>query len=266
MSVEIPTDHPRFASLRVREELILGWKRGVVADSGLIAHGRGEAFDYLLGEKTIPPALKATRVAAAYLLLAERPVISVNGNAAALVADGLVNLSRATGAALEVNIFYRSRERLKAIAGALKKSGAKGVLGLSDTTTIPELSSRRRIVDRTGIFAADVVLVPLEDGDRVEALRRMGKAAIAIDLNPLSRTSQKATVTIVDNITRAVPNLSRLAEGLRREAPSRLRGIVRGYDNRRNLGASIAFIDERLRSLARTGGKGGGPVPRRRRK
>ncbi len=70
----------------------------------------------------------------------------------------------------------------------------------------------RRIVDPEGIFAADVVLVPLEDGDRVEALQRMGKVTIAVDLNPLSRTSQRATVTIVDNVVRAIPNLTSMVE------------------------------------------------------
>jgi 4-phosphopantoate---beta-alanine ligase len=259
MRAKIPADHPRAASLHTREQIIRHWKRGVVADSGLIAQGRGEAFDYLLGERTIPPALEATRAAAAYLLLAERPVISVNGNAAALVPGELVRLSAVTGAALEVNLFYRSRARLKAIASVLRRAGATSVLGLrahrGEGSTIPELSSMRRIVDPKGIFAADVVLVPLEDGDRVEALRRMGKVTIAVDLNPLSRTSQRATVTIVDNLVRAIPNLISMAEGLKATAPSVLDSLTRAYDNEKVLGASIAFIGERLASLSRTAGR-----------
>jgi 4-phosphopantoate--beta-alanine ligase len=55
------------------------------------------------------------------------------------------------------------------------------------------------------------VLVPLEDGDRCEALISLGKQVIAIDLNPLSRTSKTATVTIVDDVARA---MSRLADVL----------------------------------------------------
>jgi 4-phosphopantoate---beta-alanine ligase len=258
MRVEIPTDHPRAASLRTREQLIHHWKHGVVADAGLIAQGRGEAFDYLLGEKTTPPALEATRAAAAYLLLAKRPVISVNGNAAALVPEELVRLSAVTGASLEVNLFYRSSERLKAIASVLRKAGAKNVLGLKERRgegpTVPGLGSMRRIVDQEGIFAADVVLVPLEDGDRVEALQRMGKVTIAVDLNPLSRTSQRATVTIVDNLVRVIPNLTSMAEELKGTAPSTLDTLVSKYDNKKVLGASIAFIGERLTSLSRTGG------------
>jgi len=49
--------------------------------------------------------------------------------------------------------------------------------------------------------------VPLEDGDRAIALKDMGKKVIAIDLNPLSRTSLCSDITIVDNIVRAMPKL-----------------------------------------------------------
>jgi 4-phosphopantoate--beta-alanine ligase len=261
MRIEIPADHPRADSLRTREQLIRHLRDGVVADAGLIAHGRGEAFDYLLGEETTAPALEATRAAAAYLLLAKRPVISVNGNAAALVPGELVTLSTVSGAALEVNLFYRSRKRLNAIASVLRKAGAKDVLGLKagkrGSPAIPELSSMRRIVYAQGIFAADVVLVPLEDGDRVEALQRMGKLTIAVDLNPLSRTSQTATVTIVDNLVRAIPNLISMVEELKGTPTLKLNALVSVYDNKRVLGASLAVIAERLASLSKTGGESG---------
>jgi 4-phosphopantoate---beta-alanine ligase len=263
MRLEIPPDHPRALSLRTREQLIGHWKRGVVADAGLIAHGRGEAFDYLLGEETTAPALDATQAAAAYLLLAKRPVISVNGNAAALVPAELVELSRATGAPLEVNLFYRSRKRLKAIGAVLRRAGAREVLGVGarkgDSPIIPGLSSMRRVVDARGIFAADVVLVPLEDGDRVEALQRMGKQTIAVDLNPLSRTSQRATVTIVDNVIRALPNLVSMVKELRGTPAPKLSALVGAYDNKRVLGASIALIAERLAHLSTNGGRTEGP-------
>ena len=35
-------------------------------------------------------------------------------------------------------------------------------------------------------------------------LRNAGKTVITFDLNPLSRTSQTANITIVDNVTRAI--------------------------------------------------------------
>jgi phosphopantothenate synthetase len=59
----IPDNHPRAASMRVRERLIEGEERSVVTKAGLFAHGRGEAFDYLIGEASMPAALSAARAA-----------------------------------------------------------------------------------------------------------------------------------------------------------------------------------------------------------
>ncbi len=251
----IPPNHPRRESLLVREALVRGFKDGLVAMQGLIAHGRGECFDYLIGETTIPPALEAERVAAAALLAARRPVISVNGNAAALAAKALVELSKAVGAPLEVNLFYRSREREESIARALRDNGADEVLGVGDDAacTIPELFSERRRVSCRGIYAADVVLVPLEDGDRTEALRKMGKLVIAIDLNPLSRTSRAASITIVDNVTRAVPNMVKFAGELRERPRGELEALVKRFDNDANLRAVLRYIRDRLDELAGRG-------------
>ena len=75
MEVEIPRSHPRYESLLIRERLVGGFKEGYVVPQGLIAHGRGECFDYIIGERTIEPALKAVEAAAAALLLAKYPVI-----------------------------------------------------------------------------------------------------------------------------------------------------------------------------------------------
>ena len=50
--VKIPDSHPRKKSLISRAKIVNGSNEGLLADSALIAHGRGEAFDYLLGEKT----------------------------------------------------------------------------------------------------------------------------------------------------------------------------------------------------------------------
>ena len=55
----IHKDHPRYESLKLRALVVDAYKRGILADSGMIAHGRGEAFDYLLGEKTSSNAKKA---------------------------------------------------------------------------------------------------------------------------------------------------------------------------------------------------------------
>ena len=81
----IPPDPPRYRSLMTRERLARCAK-GIVTLEGLTAHGRGEAFDYLIGERTTGSALLAEQTAAAFLLAAHQPVISVNGNTAAPVA------------------------------------------------------------------------------------------------------------------------------------------------------------------------------------
>ena len=99
----------------MRHRLEVAAKRGMLADSAMIAHGRGEAFDYLLGERTTTSALKAARQALATLQAAVRPVLSVNGNVAALACDEMLRLANALNCPVEVNIFYRTPERMEAI-------------------------------------------------------------------------------------------------------------------------------------------------------
>ncbi|MEM1623317.1 MAG: 4-phosphopantoate--beta-alanine ligase [Sulfolobales archaeon] len=251
MRIEIPRTHPRYQSLVIREKLVEGFEKGLVVPQGLIAHGRGECFDYIIGEKTIEPALKAMRAAAAALLLAKHPVISVNGNVAALVPGEVVRLAKASNAKIEVNLFYRTEERVKKIAETLKLHGAEEVLGVEDATaTIPELFSERRRVSPRGIYVADVVLVALEDGDRTEALRKMGKTVIAIDLNPLSRTSLAASITIVDNVVRALPRLAEFVEEMKNKPRSYLEEVLKGYSNARVISEVLDYINRRLRELS----------------
>ncbi|MCK5113019.1 MAG: phosphopantothenate/pantothenate synthetase, partial [Thermoplasmatales archaeon] len=204
---KIPESHPRYTSLMTREKISQAMKNGIVHETGLIAHGRGEAFDYLLGEKTIPQANIAEKVAAAALLCAKNPVISVNGNVVSLVAEDCISLTESISAKLEVNLFHRTEERIEKISKELSNYGAKNVYGQKADAKIPGLEHDRALCDREGIFSADVVLVSLEDGDRCQALRDMGKTVIAIDLNPLSRTARTASITIVDNVTRAISNI-----------------------------------------------------------
>jgi len=237
----ITKNHPRYESLMTRELIVVGVKKGITSTHGLIAHGRGEAFDYLIGEKTSKSAMRAEKIAAIMLLLARKSVISVNGNAAALVPRELIRLSNITGAALEVNLFHRTEERVKAIIGHLHSFGAEKLYTKSDAL-IPGIEHERAKVDKDGIFSADVVLVPLEDGDRCKALVDMGKTVIAIDLNPLSRTAQTAHITIVDNIIRAVPHISRFAEDFLDLNTEELEKIALDFDNRKNLGLAVEEI------------------------
>jgi len=246
---KIPKNHPRYTSLMTREKISQAMKNGIVHETGLIAHGRGEAFDYLLGEKTISQANIAERVAAAALLCAKNPVISVNGNVVSLVAEDCISLADTISAKLEVNLFHRTEERIEKISKELSNYGAKNVYGQKADAKIPGLEHDRALCDREGIFSADVVLVPLEDGDRCQALRNMGKTAIAIDLNPLSRTARTASITIVDNVTRAISNIERWVNELKKFDKNELNNLVEMWDNERNLSEMVSFISKRLNSL-----------------
>ncbi len=239
----VPESHPRYQSLLIRARLVAGVKAGVTSQEGLIAHGRGEAFDYLLGERTIDSAVHASRAAAALLLAAKRPTLSVNGNVAALVPDEIIELSRVTGAQIEINLFHWTENRVRAIANHLRAHGAPAseILGEHPDAALP-LDHARSQVCAAGIHAADVVLVPLEDGDRCQALASMGKSVITIDLNPLSRTAEAATITIVDNVVRAIPNMIRLARQMNGLPEDRLNEIALQHDNKEALQDAIREI------------------------
>ncbi len=249
---EVSLRHPRAESLRIRAKLVRGFEIGVTSAFGLFAHGRGEAFDYLIGETTTENAKHAIEAAAASLLLGQNSVLSVNGNVAALVPEELVKLAKVSGAKLEINLYHRSKEREEAIARVLDKTGAKEIFGLDSAyqETIPEIHSERRAVDHRGLFIADVAFVPLEDGDRTEGLVRLGKQVITVDLNPLSRTAQMASITIVDNVVRALPLLNITVRKLRKEPKEALQKILNNFDNQQNLSKVIKHITERLSTLA----------------
>ena len=220
--------HPRYQSLLKRKKIEDAAKAGMLADSALIAHGRGEAFDYLLGERTTDSARAATKEAAARLCAAERPLISLNGNTMALACEELLRCAAIIGADLEVNIFYRTPQRMKALMDFLKLRYSEvtelpspgynaeewremmeeiRLLGDSPDGRIPGLEGPRANCHSDGILASDVLLVPLEDGDRCEALVAMGKDVIVIDLNPLSRSAKMAEITVVDELCRFAENL-----------------------------------------------------------
>jgi 4-phosphopantoate---beta-alanine ligase len=228
---EIPLNHPRRVSLLTRARLTEGARQGITSLDGLIAHGRGEAFDYLIGEKTRDFAARAIDAAAALFLVARRPVISVNGNAAALIPRELVALSKLLGSPLEVNLFHAGGDREDRIRNHLLSHGADQVLLPQQDFVLPYLDSNRRFVNGQGIYLADVICVPLEDGDRCEALIRSGRKVITIDLNPLSRTARKAAITIVDNIIRAAPLLVERVKVRASESRSILDGLLENYDN-----------------------------------
>ena len=209
-----------------------------------MAHGRGEAFDYLIGEKTTKSAKNAIKAAASMLNQAQKSVISVNGNFAALCPKEIIQLAKITDSKIEVNLFYSSEKRKKAISKILKKYGANEILGMDkkQSTKLKGIDSARRIVDKSGIFSADVVLIPLEDGDRTIALKKAKKRIITFDLNPLSRTAQTADVTIVDNVTRAMKLLVSESRKPRKQIT---------FDNKKNLKSTILEIRKNLERRAK---------------
>ena len=231
-----PKDHPRYKSLLAREKLVDA--SDIVAKQGLIAHGRGEAFDYLLGEQTCLPALSAIKAAASALIEAKNPVISVNGNVVALAAREVARLSKVSGAKVEINLFHRTPERITRLTKMMEGVGIDA-LGKNANDKIPGLSSERAKCCSDGIGTADVVLVPLEDGDRCEALVKMGKKVITIDLNPLSRTAQTAHITIVDELTRCLPLLSDFIKE---------KNGINSFDNKKCLKDVLNYISDRLKS------------------
>lgn len=241
VKIHASRSHPRYLSNFYRDLIVDGIKKGIVAEHGLIAHGRGETFDYLIGEKTQKFAIRSIKAAAALLKNAKYTVICVNGNTAVLVPKELIRLATILNCPLEINLFHKSRSREKKIAEYLKKFGAKNIL-LPDGSVIKTLDSNRRLISGSGQKKADVVFVPLEDGDRTEGLLKMGKKVITVDLNPLSRTAQKASITIVDNIIRALPLL--LTEIKKNKKTKMIK-----YDNKKILKDALTHINIRLRKL-----------------
>jgi len=242
--LKIPKSHPRFVSLNIREKIVSGYNNGLVAKEGLLAHGRGEAFDYLIGERTMRSARTAINAAAVTLLTAKNSVISVNGNIAALCPKEIIQLAKITKSKIEVNLFYHNEDRKKKIVKHLKNAGAKQVLGTNPRSNrkIIGIDSPRRIIDKDGIFAADVVLVPLEDGDRTQALKNAGKTVITFDLNPLSRTAQTADITIVDNVVRGMRLLISACKNTKTKKVN--------FNNRKALASAISEIKNNLKRRA----------------
>jgi 4-phosphopantoate---beta-alanine ligase len=251
--IELHESHPRYLSLLMREKLVTGFSRGLVATEGLIAHGRGECFDYLLGECTTESARTAINVASAMLLLARDPVISVNGNVTALCAEQICGLNRSIeNSIIEINLFYYTKEREKLISEEFKKYGLTELLGINpkNLVSIPELESNRRLVDQYGISKADVVFVPLEDGDRTMALKRMNKKVITVDLNPLSRTSLTSDITIVDNIVRVIPQLIERVEYHKKySSENDLNELIEDFNNLDGLRKTLEVIKSKQVSL-----------------
>ncbi len=87
----------------------------------------------------------------------------------------------------------------------------------------------------------------------------MGKTVIGIDLNPLSRTSLAATVSIVDDVERALSSVEGFAKVLKAN-PEEAERLRRTYNKSKNLKAVYAHLTSRLGSLSMA--PAAGRVPR----
>jgi 4-phosphopantoate--beta-alanine ligase len=63
----------------------------------------------------------------------------------------------------------------------------------------------------------------------------MGKTVVTIDLNPLSRTSKIATISIIDNINRCLPLLTETLKNFKLRSDKELKEILSQFDNKNNL-------------------------------
>jgi 4-phosphopantoate--beta-alanine ligase len=79
----------------------------------------------------------------------------------------------------------------------------------------------------------------------------MGKKVIAIDLNPLSRTSLAADIAIVDELTRALEKMLRMVGEMRRD-PGERNKVLSSFNNYENLAFTMEGICQNLRRQART--------------
>jgi 4-phosphopantoate--beta-alanine ligase len=129
----------------------------------------------------------------------------------------------------------------------MENNGAEDVLGRDPDARIPGLSSDRALCTKTGIFDSDVILVPIEDGDRAKALADMGKIVISIDLNPLSRTSRTASVSISDEMTRALENMILFVKEMKGKRDD-IEEAIRTFSNEDNRKEIVEEICSSLRS------------------
>ena len=171
------------------------------------------------------------------------PILSVNGNVAVLCPEDLSKFSKEAGIPLEINLFYRKPGRIEAITSVLNSHGVTEILGVDEEyfEEIDEISSQRRVVDKRGIGKADVVFVPLEDGDRTEGLVNKGTRVITVDLNPLSRTALKSHITIVDNIIRAMPLIHKEYQSMTVEKAKK---VLQDYDNQAIIKSAMTAITQ----------------------
>ena len=236
--------HPRYASLLRRHLIEEAAAEGLLAGSAMIAHGRGEAYDYLLGERTTASAASATREAYARLRAAKHPVISVNGNTVALAGRDLLHLAASLSCPVEVNIFYRTQARMDGLISRLERWCEEDgldveVLGRRTDGRIAGLEGPRAQCDAAGIAAATWCWSPWKTATVAKRWWRWARRC-SWWISTLSRTARTASVTIVDEVGRVAKALREHAAGSEHPAPNAT------WDNDACLQASLDEISAHL--------------------
>ncbi|MCK4849384.1 MAG: DUF137 domain-containing protein, partial [Candidatus Heimdallarchaeota archaeon] len=83
-----------------------------------------------------------------------------------------------------------------------------------------------------------------------QALTHLKKEVISVDLNPLSRTSLTASVSITNNITRAAAEMVVIAKELKHLSRDELLIERSKYNNRKLLETALFYMSNRLTRLA----------------
>jgi len=237
----IPKDHPRYKSLVTREHLAECARTGIVSLEGLTSHGRGEAFDYLLGEKTSESALLAGK--------------DCGGPAPHRKTPGALRERQHRGACGTRNRASPEGKRGARRGQPLPPDTRTGTADRDGSSAMPVrtvFSGRSRSASSrsptTGPFCRrEGCLLPMSCLSRSKTATAarcsvgMGKKVIAIDLNPLSRTAKTATLTVVDEVTRALPEIAQACTAL---SDGKCRSLVAVMDNR-------VFLQEAKEEMAR---------------
>ena len=162
---DVPKTHPRYLSLALRDTIVAGveqrdylcpWAYRARAWGGFRLPHRGN--DTTLRDGGNPRGGGDASSRSTPCHLRQRAML------AALAPDGLIALGRVLNAPLEVNIFHTETGREQRIREHLLKHGASDVLMPTTQAQLSYIDSNRKFVHPDGIFKADVVFVPLEDG------------------------------------------------------------------------------------------------------
>ena len=68
----------------------------------------------------------------------------------------------------------------------------------------------------------------------------------------MSRSAKSATITIVDNISRAVPSITNMIGQYKKYDKAKLNKIIMGYNNKKELKEALKAINKNLGKISKT--------------